>query len=175
MMRHLAAAMFLGGLLFILIALGSPAHACLNLQPVDLAGVRKADAVVIGRISNYAFILDPVIRQKYAKNYPDSSPELLETLRNRPSFATDYARFDLQIDEILVGEVGQTIDVILYGSWIGPPESMPPGLMLIALKNPNSGYPEPGAFRALQGPCSNPFIFSSTGAEASEIRKILNR
>lgn len=174
-MRHLAAVMFLGGMFFILIALCSPARACINLQPVDLASVRKADAVVIGRISNYAFILDPVIRQKHVENHPDLSPELLETLQTRPSFVTDYAKFDLQIDEILVGKVGQKIDVILYGSWIGPPESMPPEPILIALKNPNSGYPEPDAFRALQGPCSNPFIFPSTGVEASEIRKILNR
>ena len=100
------------GLLAIVLALltfHAPAQACMYAYPIDLADVRKADAVVIGRISNYTAILDPVIRQTLSEDFPDLSPERLEILRTRPNFVSDYFRFDLQVDEALRGKVDPKI------------------------------------------------------------------
>lgn len=164
----------------------SPAYACIAFVPVELADIEYANVVVIGRIDNYKLILDPVIRQKHA-NSNTLSPETLESYKNKPGFISDYATFDVLVDEVLMGQATQTLAVTWDASTFSEAETMPPGPFLIALRDPSSRLPplrgtgtifpnpEPGSLTILQAPCSGPFIFEAESDEANAIRQMLKR
>ncbi|HKP25763.1 MAG TPA: hypothetical protein VJV39_17980 [Dongiaceae bacterium] len=154
--------------------------------PLELADIKYADVVVVGRISNYAIVRDPTIRQELA-NSPDISPQRRESLENE-SFLGDYARFDVLVDEVLVGKAPQTLVVTWDNSTFAEPKAMPSGPFLIALRDPRFGTlplrgpsatilpnPEPASMTVLQAPCSDPFIFASDSEKARAILQILHR
>jgi len=174
-----------------LAAAAGPVHACMSDAPLDLRDVRFADTVVVGRIANYRIVPDPVFRREhrewlaeYNKKYPENQVEFDETER----FMSDYARFDVLIDEVLLGEAGASIVVTWDNSTFEEPESMSPGPYLIALRRPGAAAPplrgisatilpdpEPGALAVLQAPCSDAFIFEKTSDRADRLRKIIAR
>ncbi len=45
-------------------AIAAPAQACIVSVDIDLADVRHADAVVVGRIRNYGIVLAPEAREE---------------------------------------------------------------------------------------------------------------
>lgn len=129
------------------------ALACRMEARIVLDDVRKADVVVIGRVSNYRII----------RTGP--TPRL-----------GDYARFEIQVDEVLVGRAPGRIPISWDNSTFGEPETLGAGPFLIALRGPSSNPgAEPGAFELLQAPCSEPFLFDSTGRRAAAVRRILAR
>ena len=157
----------------------APALACMAEAPLDLDDVRYADAVVVGRIANYEMVLD----QQWRREHPDL---VIDPATDR--FMTDYARFDVIVDEVLLGDVARTITVTWDNSTFGEPESMLPGPYLIAFRNPRSAGPplrgpsativpnrEPASLTILQAPCSVPFMFEQESDEAAGIRRILSR
>lgn len=144
--------------------MSKPAFACMADEPIVLADVNFADVVVVGRVSNYEIVRD------------DPSERLI----------WDYARFTIEIDEVLVGSVPDRISVTWDNSTFEEPEELPEGPLLIALRLPSSATPplrgpsatifanrEPRLLAVLQAPCSAPFIFDSTSDEARGIRQIL--
>lgn len=70
---------FLATLFVALTLAGAPAHACMARAPIELADIKYADVVVMGHISNYTIVLDPI-------------------------FFSDYSRFDVLVEEVLIGE-----------------------------------------------------------------------
>ena len=166
---------------------GTPAHACVVRVEQDLRDVEYADVVVVGRIANYELVLDPVARQRHADLL--ASPELLpktrEILEDQDRFLTDYARFDILVDEVLRGTTSQKQTVTWDNSTFGEPDAMQAGSFLIALRDPHSPSPPlrgpsgilrdavPGSLTVLQAPCSRAFIFESTSEEAGLVRQIL--
>jgi hypothetical protein len=165
---------------FALLALSaaSPAPACRAAAPLNLDDVRYADAVVVGRIARYELVLDSAIRRHLGELAADP----------RARFLPDYARFEVVVDEVLLGNVGRTISVTWDNSTFPEPETMPAGPFLIALRDPRSASPplrgpsativpnrEPRSLTVLQAPCSTPFIFERASPEATEIRRILSQ
>lgn len=157
----------------------APAPACTASAPLNLDDIRYADAVVVGRVANYEIVLD----QQWRREHPDlvSDPAT-------DRFLTDYARFNIVIDEVLLGSVAQTITVTWDNSTFEEPESMAPGPYLIALRSPRSAEPplrgpsativpnlEPASLTVLQAPCSAPFMFEQESREAARIRGMLNQ
>src|SRR5687767_519913 len=104
----------------------------------ELPDVRFADVVVVGRIANYRIVLDQEIRgqrrQSLAK--PNLSPYLRRLYETQTSFLSDYARFDILVDEVLVGRAGRRLTVTWNNSTFSEPASMAAGPFLIALRNP---------------------------------------
>lgn len=154
---------FLVTLAIALTSVGAPAYACMMQAPIDLADVKYAEVVVIGRIANYEIVDDP-------------------------GFLASYARFDILVDEVLVGKVSQKLTVTWDNSTYEEPKSMASEPFLIALRDPRSGQlplrgpsatilpnPEPSILTVLQAPCAIPFMFSSTSDESREIRGILQQ
>ena len=142
--------------------LSAPAEACMFHAPIELSDIKYAEVVVLGHISNYALADE--------------------------SSVFDYAKFDILIDEVLMGKAARTISVTWDNSTFEFPESMPSGQLLIASRDPRSGTlplrgpsativpnPELDTLTVLQAPCSDPFIFASDSDEAREILKILHR
>ena len=162
-----------------MILAGAPAHACITSVPVELVDIEYADVVVVGRIDNYTIVRDPVARQMFADSN-DLLPDRRKSLESE-SFMSDYSRFDVIVDEVLLGKAPQTLTVIWDNSTFSLPETMPSGPLLIALRGPfpSSGTilssPESNFLTVLQAPCSAPFMFATESDEANAIRNKLHR
>lgn len=167
-------------------AAGGPAHACRIRAPTVLDDVRHADVVLVGRISNYRIVRDNEFRRRML-----SSPHLPADMRamyesQTTTLLPDYARFDIQVDEVLAGRAPTRLSVTWDNSTFGEPAEMAAGPFLIALRRSNSGTPplrgpsatirpspEPESLTLLQAPCAGAFIFESMSNEARTIRRTL--
>lgn len=168
------------------VALPAPASACrIYVRPV-LEDVRLADVVVVGRIEHYRVVRDEAFRRRMLK-----SPRLSAELRSiyadpHKSLMPDYVRFDVRVEEVLLGRASRRLSVTWDNSTFGEPESMPPGPYLIALRRPTSPMPplrgpsaaimpapDPRALTLLQAPCSSAFVYEAGSEEARRIRAIL--
>src|SRR4028118_1743160 len=93
-------------------ALAGPrtAMACRVAVEMDIRDVLLADVVVIGRIHDYRIAFDPEDRERYGAVREavveslgdDIPPEVREALLSG-GFISDYARFGIQADRVLVG------------------------------------------------------------------------
>jgi hypothetical protein len=163
-----------------------PAGACIMQRAMDLNDVRHADIVVVGRIANYEVVADQAARQR-RKELLARSPKLREMLRGHEGsrLFSDYARFDILVDEVLRGSAPGTLPVTWAYSTFPEPADIG-GTYLIALHDPHIlppirggthtvlANPEPDRFTILNAPCAGMFMFESTAREAWSIRQILN-
>ncbi|MBL8709759.1 MAG: hypothetical protein JNL25_11235 [Rhodospirillaceae bacterium] len=137
-MRFLTAAFTFSTMLTIIAMAGTPADACTGNQPIYLAAFEKADVLVAGRISNYRL------------------------------HGTAIAKFDVLIEDVLIGNPPQTVSA----TWVNPnmalPESMPAGLFLVPLVQGTT------SLAVLQPPCAPSYILASNSQEAVEIRRRLH-
>lgn len=151
------------------------ARACMANAPLDLADISYADVIVVGRIADYHIVPDEAFRRQMGRS--DAGPGML---------MSDYARFTIQVDEVLRGQAPATLSVTWDNSTFSEPASMSAGPFVIALRRPNSGMPplrgpsatvgpgpDPSALTVLQAPCSAPFIFETRSEEARSIRRRL--
>lgn len=166
--------------------LSTPAPACRMTVPVTLEDVRHADVVVVGRLSHYRIVRDEAFRRRML-----ASPRLSADLRKfyadpKQGVLSDYARFDITVEELLVGRASGTVSATWDNSTFGEPERIAPGRYLIALRRPNSPglplhgpsatilpSPDPHALTLLQAPCSGAFLYEVDSAQAQDIRRIL--
>jgi hypothetical protein len=164
------------------------ANACIIQVRTQLTDVQYADVVVVGRIVNYHLVLDQKWRDRERQQFFKSGKWLNpKEYFNRPSgYITDYARFDIQVDEVLKGKAAKTLTATWDASTFGEPEQMPPGPYLIALRLAGSKAPpmrapsatifpdpEPGTPTVVHPPCASAFIFDSKSQEATNVRLIL--
>jgi hypothetical protein len=167
----------------VLFSASQPAFACRMRAQIDLSDVRHADVVLVGQISNYRIIRDEAFRDRMLSN-PNLTPERREIHEGRQSLLPDYALFDIEVGEVLVGTTPNRLSATWDNSTFGEPESMPPGPFLIALRNPlppTSPLGGPNIFpnpdialpTLLQAPCASPFLFENDSDQAAEVRRIL--
>jgi hypothetical protein len=156
--------------------LASPqAHACMMIARLEPGDIKYADVVVVGRITDYEVVLDPEIRRQQK-----------EAVAPNRRFLSDYARFRILVDEVLVGKPPKILFATWDNSTFGEPSRMEEGPFLIGLRDPHSKSPplrgpsatimpnqEPQTLTVLQAPCAGPFIFEATGDMAKAIREIL--
>ena len=166
------------------------ASACAEMAVLRLDDIEYASVVVIGRITNYRVVLDQSARQRNKEMLaqPEWSPEVRQLLSEQDSFLSDYARFDVLVDEVLVGEPPAILSVTWDNSTFSEPEKMDEGPFLIALRAPDAMIPplsgasatimpppEPQLLTVLQAPCAPPFVFPVTSVEARAVRDMLAR
>ncbi len=182
---------FIAAVAFALSVSGS-AHACMMSEKIQLDDIKYADVILVGRISKYEIVPNEEFRQRMLAN-PKLSPEMREHYKAGNGIPSDYARLDLQVEEVLAGEprigsLPNSLSVTWYNSTFAHPKTMTAGPFLIALRDASSPIPplrgpsatiksnrEPGSLTILQAPCSDPFMFESSGREARAIRKILRK
>lgn len=135
------------------------AEACRYTKGLDVSFVRYADLVVVGRIRDY-------------------SP-------NGPK-TPHYARFSVDVLEVLYGDPPQSFAVIWHNSTFGYPSSMPtePQLMAFArLKSPHShkigsdfrvDSQDASKLLVLREFCGRSFIFPATDSAAAKVRQHLD-
>lgn len=169
--------------------MAEPASACLAMAHLELDNVKYASVVVVGRIVDYEIVLDQKIRKErkeMLERSADKSTEYWRLMSEQTRFLSDYARFKVLVDEVLVGQPPSVINATWDNSTFGEPETMKEGPYLIALREPGSripplrgpsatilASPEPGSLTVLQAPCAPAFILDATSAEAKTIRKML--
>mgnify|MGYP000942973946 CR=1 FL=1 len=171
--------------ILLIVGASSPALACRVKVQIVLDDVSHADAVLVGRISNYRIIRDEAFRQRMLSS-PNLSPALREIYEGGGPLLPDYARFDIEVAEVLVGTVPSHLSVTWDNSTFAEPEHMTAGPFLIALRDPSSAAPplrgasatilvnaEPALPTLFQASCADPFLFGADSDEAAEIRRIL--
>ena len=179
-------------LLVVLVA--KPASACLTMADLKLDDIKYARVVVVGRIANYEIVRDEVFRKQYKEGLERSADKTSEYWKSeyaratseQERFLSDYARFNVLVDEVLVGQPSKVISVTWDNSTFGEPEKMKEGPYLIGLREPGSQSlplrgpsatilpsPEPKSLTVLQAPCAPAFILEATSGKAKSIREIL--
>lgn len=163
----------------------APAHGCMTDAALNLEDVRYADVVLVGRISNYRIIRDMEFRRNKLAS-PKLSAEERAFYSGAGGLMSDYARFVVNVDQVLRGKVPPSIVVTWDNSTFGEPDKMMPGPYLLALRRSSSRVPplrgpsatvspsrEPSRLTVLQAPCSGAFIFGSESGEARVVRQML--
>jgi hypothetical protein len=166
-----------------------PSSACRVEDDLKLDDIKYASVVVIGRIVDYEIVLDQKVRKERKKmldRSTDKSTEYWRMMSEQKHFLSDYARFRVLVDKVLVGKSPRIIVVTWNNSTFGEPETMKEGQYLIGLREPSSNSPplrgpsatilpspDPKLLTVLQAPCAPAFILESTSAEAKTIKKIL--
>jgi hypothetical protein len=168
-------------------ALPAASQACRVNVPPTLEDVRFADVVVVGRVLNYRIVRDEAFRRRML-----ASPPITAELRRmyedpRESLLPDYARFEVQVEEVLVGSPPSSFSVTWDNSTFAEPDQMGPGPYLIALHLPASAgrplrgpsaaifaTPDPKTLTLLQASCSSPFIYEVASEQARTIRNLLD-
>jgi hypothetical protein len=155
--------------------------------PPKYEDVRYADIVVIGQIDNYRVIRDEAVRKRLLSrpNLPVDTRKIYQDPKG--SLMSDYARFDIKVEAVLIGQAPERLDVTWDNSTFGEPEQMRPGRYLIALRRLGSPPPplrgpsatlspdpDPSALSLLQAPCSSAFVYEVESAEARAVLKILH-
>ena len=152
-----------------------PAGACMMMAKLKLDDINYASVVVVGRIVNYE-IIRPT----------DKVSEYWRKTYGQKNVLSDYARFNVLVDEVLVGQPPTVISVTWNNSTFGEPKTMKEGPYLIGLREPGSKTPplrgpsatilpsqEPKSLTVLQAPCAPAFILDASSAEAKAIRDML--
>ena len=169
-----------------IMVLPGAADACMIRVAPPFEDVSYADIVVIGRVENYRIVRDQAWRDQMLSS-PGLSAEERERYQDpERQILSDYARFDVQVDEVVVGQAAETLAVTWHNSTFGVPDQLPQGRYLIALRRPGapdpplrgpSGTvfpaPDPDALVLLQAPCSSPFLYQIGSDEARTILEIL--
>jgi hypothetical protein len=150
------------------------ASACYVGADLVLDDVRYADVVVVGKISNYRIIEAEAVREseRFSGGRRPFSP---------------YARFDVEVDEVLAGSPPGRFSVTWINSTFGEPSGLPAGPFLIALRKTSSPrlplrgpsttiFPnaEPDLLTVLQAPCAPAFLFETSSEEAKGVRRTLS-
>ena len=144
---HLFAALSI----FAAVLAATPAQACRMDRPIDLQDVRMAEIVVVGRISNYRIVRS-----------------------GRPPRAmASYARFDIQVEEVLLGTAPRRMTVSWYNSTFALPDQLATGPLLFALRRTTEQVGSRPPVTVLQRPCSSPFMFEARSTQARQLRRLL--
>jgi hypothetical protein len=166
-----------------------PATACLGQSGLKLDDVKYASVVVIGRIVDYEIVLDQKIRKErkaMLDRSTDKSSASWRMMSEQKNFLSDYARFKVVVDRVLVGKSPKVVSVTWNNSTFGEPEKMKKGSYLIGLHEPGSKRPplrgpsatilpspDPKSLTVLQAHCAEAFILDTTSAEAKRIKEML--
>lgn len=152
------------------IAAASPAQACIIALELDPALIERADAVVVGRLTNYEIVEDQAARERRRRQIEDRNtpPEMRRILRNADGYVSDYARFQITVRETLRGRAPRTITVTWDNSTFSEPPSLANGEYLVALSARTDRL-----YAVLQSPCRPAFLFRSNSAQARDIRRRL--
>ena len=126
--------------ILLIVGTSSLVLACRVRAEIVLNDVSQADAVLVGRIINYRIIRDEAFRQRMLSS-PDPSPALREIYKGGGALLSDYARFDIEVAEVLAVTVPSLLSVTWDNSTFGESEHMSAGPFHIALRDPSSAAP----------------------------------
>ena len=169
------------------LTLAAPGQACIMPVPFDINDVKKADIVVLGRIKNYEIVQDQKARKRRTELLAGDttmSPESRKVMEEQKYFQTDYARFEIHVDEAIKGSPPKVIGLTWNNS--GKPKPGKSDVLLFALKSyePRAPSPELSSktgsmagqriYSILGHPCSGAFILEPAKENISSVRAALS-
>ena len=164
------------------VLMSGSAKACNPPPRFDVNDIESAELVVVGSIVNYQFVKDLKGRERLIQRV-EGHPDIQKYLLENPDLGRkdDHARFEIKIDEVILGPPQKTISAVWFNSTFGIHETYPEGPFLIALHSLPASFQSPAIksdldpvpWNVLQAPCSQPFIISTGGPTEAEIRRIL--
>lgn len=173
---------------FSLVLTAQVAQACTELRPLDFQDLQYAATVVVGRVENYHIVPDENghQRRRALLTTPDLSTMLREGLARQDSIGTDYARFDVVVDEVLIGRPVRSFSAVWDSVTLPEPKQIGAGPFLIALYDPNSPTPADYSFgddvslsrklallTVLQAPCTRAYFLDANSRDARGVRRFL--
>lgn len=179
MRRWIAAALGLA------VLAAEPAFACRFHSAAVLEDVRYADLVLVGRIRDYHIVRDEAFRERLLA-VPDLPPDRRAFYEGPGHLLSDYARVEIEVEEVLFGEAPRRLTITWYSFVSGGRERFGAGEpRLVALRLPASPIPplrgpsativanaEPDLYTILEAPCSNAFVFDTGSDEARAVRQL---
>lgn len=169
---------------------GGSAQACYAPARLELEDVKYADAVISGRIVNYRIVRDQKARRDRRALLalsPNMAPEMRKELKAQKDFLTDYASFEIVVEQVLKGKTPRKVSVTWDNSTFGEPEMLR-GRHLVALRDPRSKapplrgpsatfFPNPrrDVLTVPQAPCAPAFVFKEDEQAARQLRRLMGR
>ena len=174
------------------VLMGGNAKACFPPVKFDPSYIEQADIVVTGSVVNFHIVIDLEARAQQDRDDEkrnsfilEKYPQLYKDLfLERITYPSDYARFEIEVDEVLRGTVPPgRLTAFRSGLFHKQRERLGRGPFLIALRNltPSPGKPsakiramsEPNLLSVVSPACTQDFIFDVTAQRAVEIRSKL--
>lgn len=160
--------------------------ACRMTVPINIDDVELAELIVIGTVRNYEVVLDAEARDLRQDEIPrladDVTSQIKKILVSQKSFLSDYARFEIHVEEVLKGESSDKVTAVWDNSTFSEPDRLKDKKYLIALVSPTSPkpplrgpsatilpHPDGENFSVLQAPCSTAFLFEADSSAANEV------
>ena len=169
-------------LLAFLGAVSAPALACRDEPEIVMSRLGDADLVLVAQVSNYRVVPDfhdPIAaahRYDLLERALVATPEQREQIRRQVGLASDFARIDVGVEEVLVGIPPERFEVTWDTSWFKLPESLEPGSYLIALQAPGKYVRTPArakSWTVISPTCELSFLVPSNSKDAAAIRRQL--
>lgn len=167
-MRRLPKGLALG---LMITAAPVPAMACALYHPLEPEDVRRADVVVIGRLSHFRREVSADSLRWFAENRDRSRPSWMPDLGARPP--RDLTSFAVTVEQVAKGRAPSRINVVWHMSNISPPERLRDGRYLIGLNHPRPETPIKADFVVFGGMCSGAFIYPAGGQKAVAALRVL--
>jgi hypothetical protein len=172
-------------LLLLAVLAGCPtsALACRDEPELVLSWLGTADLVVVGHVSNYRIVPDfhdPIAaghRYELLQRALTATPEQRAEIQRSMRRASDFARIDLQVEEILAGAAPDELEITWDTSWFQLPDNLRPGSYLIALRAPGKAGASPAranSWTVLSPVCQSSFLVPAGSADAAAIRRELS-
>jgi hypothetical protein len=150
------------------------------LQPDD---IRFACLALIGRIENYEIIRDAAFRRSMLQSEIVSIIGKNVYEDSRKTLLCDYAKLDISVDQVLLGQAENRMTATWFNSTFGLPRSVSDSLLLMAFRSPSAKGPpkqgpgatffspkEPELLTVLQAPCAPAFLLPVDGEAARTVR-----
>lgn len=159
-----------------------PALACRDEPELKMSWVGRADLVVVAQVSNYRVVPDfhdPIAaahRYELLERALVATAEQREQIRRQVGLASDFARIDVRVEEVLVGTAPEKLEVTWDTSWFKLPERLESGSYLIALQAPGKYAITPArakTWTVLSPVCEVSFLIPSSSKDAAAIRQQL--
>jgi len=157
------------------------ASACILSANQDLNDISSADMVVVGKIQNYQIVEDTIAteavrngRTEFLENVPVN---LKDTHNNEAEISVEYARFEIEVDEVLLGTVSGTISAVWPSYEFVESGKTPNVPFLIALRRSTSSMPAlrgQVVWMVLGDHCTGSFLFANASANATTVRQLLS-
>ncbi len=164
-----------------------PLLACRIEAPINIQDIELADLIVIGTVKEYATVSDAKARERRQEKIQrlagEANPQINKILKSQTSYPSDYARFEIHVEQVLKGESSDEVTAVWHNSTFAEPDRLNSETYLIALVAPTSPRPPlrgPSAtllprpdgesFSVLQAPCSTPFLLEADSSAAKEVR-----
>ncbi len=155
----------------------SLALACPAPRPLHPSDFTTAEVIVVGRVTNYEAVIDPVATERIRPAFEGSVAEHYQWI--------SYGKLDVEVEEVLKGEVPARPAIYWLPGTIGPANTLAPGRYILGLGTvdtlpthyDNRPLPlalPPDALTVKEKACAGAFITPYSSEMGDKVGQLLN-